>query len=671
MRSHGYTLWKVSNDVLLALGRENSYTHYNGMQNVTTTTYASNVNNVLMGGEGDDFYLIQNANTAIDDSAGADTVYLMGSGALDAIALAAINKVRLADGDSNLMTAVSTAAALDATGNALANTIIGNGNNNYLFGLDGNDTLMGGDGNDTLKGGDGNDTLTGGDGNDMLVGGAGKDSLVGGAGNDVYEIDAGDVVTELADGGNDLIRSATLTTFAGYANIEGLEYIGTNGVLLQKGTSNITTEIFIGGAGNDKINGWGGNDDLSGGAGNDSIDGGDGNDYLQGGAGADTVMGGSGNDTIFGFDDSVPNTNSYPVVQTVDLANKLYGGGGNDKITAGNGADLLYGEDGNDTLNGGLGADTIDGGAGNDMLYASTNYYDNSDLSANVLNGGAGNDTLYGSGGKDKLSGDAGADDLNGGAGNDSLSGNDGDDRLFGDDGNDILNGGAGNDTIYGGNGDDILYAGSATYSSMYGNGGDRLTGDFSYNGSGQLTGKDLFRFEATAAFAAQSMNNGSLYDPVTMSYVPLTKDMFAIGHFIDDFSQSEDKIQFAKEMVGDGDALLENVALKAGAGGTFAQSAEMVIVQADLTSDFSVVYTNGSDWNDIDGAGVVAAIGKADAAYAMGDERLFVVDDGYSSALFQFVSAGADATVSVSELKLIGIVDGQAALSASDFGLY
>jgi Ca2+-binding RTX toxin-like protein len=659
----------AGNDVLLALGKENPWSSYNGMQNVTT--YTSNVNSVLIGGDGDDFYVIQNANTAIDDSAGVDTVYLMTSGTLasvdgverivlagasgsaadDAIALAAINQVRLVDGGNNVMTVLPTTLALDATGNELDNTIIGNGNNNYLAGLDGNDSLVGGNGDDTL------------------VGGAGIDTLVGGAGNDVYDVDAGDVVTELVDGGNDLIRSATQTSLAGYANIEGLEYTGTNDVLLQNGSSNAAVENFIGGAGNDSINGWGGNDKLSGGAGNDSISGGDGNDVLQGGAGADTLTGGLGDDTIFGFDDSTPYYYSTPAV---DLANTLYGGGGNDKITAGNGADLLYGEDGNDTLNGGLGADTIDGGAGNDLLYAasaSTYGYTNSDVSANALSGGAGNDSLYGSGGNDLLSGDAGTDYMDGGAGNDSLNGGADNDTLSGGDGNDILNGGAGNDNLTGGSGDDVLYAELATavILGMNGTSGDRLIGDSGYSGNGQLTGKDIFRFEASAAFAAQSVTDYSIYNSSTGTYG--TKNVFNTGHFIDDFTVGEDKIQFAKAMVGDGDALLENVALKAAAGGTFAKAAEMVIVQADLTSHFSSAYN--SSWSAINPAEVVAAIGKADAAYAIGDERLFVVDDGYSSALFQFVSTGADATVSASELKLIGIVDGQAALAASDFGLY
>ena len=62
------------------------------------------------------------------------------------------------------------AAAINGTGNALANVITGNGAANVLTGLGGDDSLNGG---------------------------AGADSMAGGLGNDTYVVDnAGDVVTE-------------------------------------------------------------------------------------------------------------------------------------------------------------------------------------------------------------------------------------------------------------------------------------------------------------------------------------------------------------------------------------------------------------------------------------------------------------------------------------------
>jgi hypothetical protein len=141
----------------------------------------------------------------------------------------------------------------------------------------------------------------------------------------------------------------------------------------------------------------------------------------------------------------------------------------------------------------------------------------------------------------------------------------------------------------------------------------------------------------------------------------------FATGDLITDFGAG-DKIQFARAMVGDGDALLENVALKAAAGGTFAKTAEMVIVQANMSETISA---NTSYWQNIDASAVVAQIGTADAAFALADKRLFVVDDGNDSAIFQFTSANADAVVSAAELELIAVVNDASTLSSTDFFLY
>lgn len=622
-------------DVLLALAKENSYQYYDGNtgQYVTSVnSYQSNTSNVLMGGAGNDFYLIQNDKAAIYDSAGSDIAYLMTSASLedsvgveyivlagalavkDAFATAAINQVKSVGDNGVTASPLVTSLAVNATGNSLNNTIYGNDNNNYLKGLDGNDSLLGGNGNDTLDGG------------------AGIDTLVGGNGDDTYDVTAGDVVTETATGGIDIIRSATLTSFTGYANIEGFEYTGTTGVLLQNGTANTSAELFTGGSGNDTLNGWGGNDQLSGGAGNDALNGGDGYDVLQGGAGADTLDGGAGDDQLYAAASSYSDDNS-------DTSANL--------LTGGAGADTLTGSGGNDTLSGGSENDFLTGNAGNDSL-----------------SGGDGADNLYGGDGADTLDGGADNDSLTGDAANDSLSGGDGADNLFGDDGADTLNGGAGNDLLYGGAGDDILYAGLATISTYaYSGSGDTLNGD----GYSSANGKDIFRFETTAAFASQPVETGTAWNGTT--YVPVMTDRFNTGHFINDFNLLEDKIQFAASMTGDGDALLENVAMKVASGGTFAKTAEMVIVQADLSMDFS--YSWGGSWNPIYASEVVTAIGQADAAFAIGDKRLFVVDDGISSALFQFTSADADATVSAAELKLIGVVDGQASLTSSDFGLY
>jgi Ca2+-binding RTX toxin-like protein len=60
-------------------------------------------------------------------------------------------------------------AAINGTGNTLANIILGNAAANIVTGGAGNDILSAGAGGDTLIGGAGIDTLTGGTGNDFFI----------------------------------------------------------------------------------------------------------------------------------------------------------------------------------------------------------------------------------------------------------------------------------------------------------------------------------------------------------------------------------------------------------------------------------------------------------------------------------------------------------------------
>jgi VCBS repeat-containing protein len=78
------------------------------------------------------------------------------------------------------------------------------------------------------------------------------------------------------------------------------------------------------------------------------------------------------------------------------------GGGGEDTLTGGTGADLLFAQSKDDALSGGDGNDLLCGYSGSD-----------------TLSGGAGDDSLEGGSGSDRLTGGSGADRFSGGSGTD------------------------------------------------------------------------------------------------------------------------------------------------------------------------------------------------------------------------------------------------------------
>jgi len=285
-----------------------------------------------------------------------------------------------------------------ATG--LSDLVYGNAGDNLIEGGAGNDTLDGAEGADTLRGQAGDDLLNGLAGNDALDGGDGADSLYGWADADTL---AG------GTGADQLFGGAGADSLDGGADADQLE--GDDG-----------SDTILGGDGNDTLRGW--ND-------NDSLEGGEGDNQLFGGAGMDTLWGGSGKDMLEG-DDGV---------------DSLHGGAGNDTLRGWNDADMLIGDDGGDALYGGAGADYMLGGADSDQLEG--------DDGNDTLYGGTGNDTLRGWNDNDMLVGEDGGDLLVGWSGDDMLLGGAGNDQLFGDDGADTLSGDGGGDVLQGGLGND------------------------------------------------------------------------------------------------------------------------------------------------------------------------------------------------------------------------
>lgn len=316
----------------------------NGTGNSLANTLTGNgAANVLKGGAGNDTYFVSTGDTVTEnanegtDSVVADISWTLGSN-LENLTL-------------------SGTAAINGTGNTLANSLTGNAAANTLNGGTGADTMKGGAGDDgyivdnsgdivsenagegvdtvqasvtyvlganvenliltgtgainatgnvlnnALTGNSGANTLTAGAGNDVLNGGTGADKMLGGAGNDSYVVEnSADVVTENANEGVDMIQSSLTWTLGN--NIEALTLAGANAI---NGTGNTLDNLIIGNGANNTLNGGGGTDILQGAggidavtdtAGNNLLDGGGGNDILAGGIGNEFFIGGTGNDTI-------------------------------------------------------------------------------------------------------------------------------------------------------------------------------------------------------------------------------------------------------------------------------------------------------------------------------------------------------------------------------------
>lgn len=455
----------------------------------------------IMSMDGNDFISDDRGNDVIESGAGQDVVYsgadndivLLDAGDDTAFAGRGDDLVLGGDGHDAVFLEAGNDVSSGGDGNDLldggagADVLSGDAGEDQLAGGSGQDALFGGDGEDVLLGGDGDDLLQGDAGNDLLDGGSGADQMAGGAGDDTYVVlDAGDAVTELADGGRDLVT----TSLDGYHLGSQLEDLTLNaaGDAGSPGSDTLGSRPRAG-YGNELDNHLRGNaldNALDGGAGNDLLDGWIGQDTLTGGTGDDTYVVDNSGDRVIelagegwdGVNASVSFTLSDHVESLKLTGKAAISGGGNEldnlmrandagnALWGGAGHDTLWGGAGDDTLDGGEDADTLAGGAGNDiyvvdsagdtvteqagqgidLVRASVNHALGAHLENLTLTGthalsGYGNDL------NNVIRANDAGNTLLGGSGQDTLWGGAGSDLLDGGLEADLMAGGAGNDT--------------------------------------------------------------------------------------------------------------------------------------------------------------------------------------------------------------------------------
>jgi hypothetical protein len=196
--------------------------------------------------------------------------------------------------------------------------------------------------------------------------------------------------------------------------------------------------------------------------------------YLDAGAGDDVVRcargwisasGGGGNDRLLAGNCGVAfgGGSGRDVLVGGRYADELRGGGGNDLLRGGGGNDLLYG----DGYAAGRGSDVIDGGAGRD-----TAAWD--ERSRGAIHADLGHRVATSHGERDRLSA---VENLVGTEGNDVLAGDNHPNRLRGGNGRDVLVGRGGNDVLDGGSGTPIYSDGDDETADLFrcGAGRDRI----------------------------------------------------------------------------------------------------------------------------------------------------------------------------------------------------
>jgi serralysin len=355
----------------------------------------------MRGGSENDLYYVDNAGDVIVENAGegtdrlfARTSYTLGAG----VSVETLTT----DNDAGI-------AAINLTGNELANNIFGN------------------------------------DGANILDGKGGADILAGRQGNDFYYVDnAADRVIEAAGQGSDRVFASVSYTLATGVSVEAISTRNNAGTESINLTGNEFANAIFGNAGANILDGKAGADTIAGFGGNDFY-------YVDSVGDRVVEAAGDGTDRVFasvsytlGAGASVETlgtsnnagTNAINLTGN-ELANTIFGNEGANILDGKAGADALAGFGGNDFYFVDNGADRVveAAGGGTDRVFASVSYVlgagaavetlgtsDNAGTAAINLTGNELANTILGNAGSNILDGKAGADTLLGGAGVDTFA---------------------------------------------------------------------------------------------------------------------------------------------------------------------------------------------------------------------------------------------------------
>ncbi|MDO9106908.1 MAG: glucosaminidase domain-containing protein [Methylovulum sp.] len=469
----------------------------------------------------------------------------------------------------------------------------------------------------------------------------------------------------------EVLRLAQLATLTGNAEANRLD-------------GSTADERLLGFNGDDVLNGQEGNDVLEGGAGQDTIEAGAGNDVLQGGEGNDVLDGNSGSD-IYSFQLGFGDDHIHQYDSALDAVDVVRFSGLSSQemvevVRQGDDLSFMFTTGDRLTVDGYFetAARRIDG-----FDFVGGEYWDLSAIKARVDTLGTdGDDSLYGyTGGNNRIFGLNGNDDLHGNSGNDLVSGGEGNDTLYGQSGDDTLYGGAGDDVLKGSTGNDTYQVDSINDSVIEttGAGSDTVLSSVSYLLAANTENLILVANAGDLNATGNTLNNllwgneGSNVLNGGMGSDTLSggeggadtliggegSDVFRLVGGIStvtDFQSKTDSVYINDSGldIGNQNGILDNATIVSEAG-PFSEINELVIVTKDISGSITT-------------ASAAIVIGSASNAYTTGYRGLFAVDNGIDTALFEFTSSAADATVDSAELMLIGTLQNTASTVLTDY---